>query len=102
MYSLCLRTQLAPDWSLECGNRNFYVFGVLGNDKAKNVAICLLEFRMAGLPFISLVVHEDMEALGSRDRLHLTRNAHRQYPMLNDFRERGVEDVERFAGVIAV
>ena len=92
---------IGPDWSLKCRNRTFYLFGVLNNDKAKNVAICLLEFQKARLPFISLVVHEDMEALGSRDLLYLTRNADTQYPLLNDFRQRGAEDIERFAGVTA-
>ena len=90
---------IGPDWSLQCRNRSFYVFGVLGNDKAKSVAICLLEFQKENLPFISLVVHEDMEALGSRDRLYLTRNADTQYPLLNDFRQQVVRDIERFTGV---
>ena len=90
---------IAADWSLVCRNRNFYVFGVLGNDKAKNAAICLLEFQKARLPFISLVVHEDMESLGTRERLYLTKNADTQYPVLNDFQERAVGDIERLAGV---
>ena len=42
------------DWTLVHNNRNFYVFGVLGNDKAKTVAISLLELQKARLPFISL------------------------------------------------
>ena len=90
---------ISADWSLTCRDRNFYVFGVLGNDKAKNVAICLLEFQKARLPFISLVVHEDMEGLGRRERLYLTKNSDTQYPVLNDFQERGVGDIERLAGV---
>ena len=42
------------DWTLVHNNRNFYVFGVLGNDKAKTVEISLLELQKAQLPFISL------------------------------------------------
>ena len=87
------------DWSLKHNNRRFYVFGVLGNDKAKNVAISLLEFQKAQLPFISLVVHENMENLGRREQLYLTRNADTQYPVLNDFRERGIGDIVRLAGL---
>ena len=87
------------DWTLVHNNRNFYVFGVLGNDKAKTVAISLLELQKAQLPFISLVVHEDMEDIGRKERLYLTRNADTQYPVLNDFRERAVADIERIAGV---
>ena len=76
------------DWTLRHDNRDFYVFGVRGNDKAKNVAISLLEFQKAQLQFISLVVHEDIEELGRRERLYITRNADTQYPVLRDFQEK--------------
>ena len=85
------------DWSLTHKNRAFYLFGVRGNDKAKNVAIALLEFQKADLPFISLVVHEDMEELGRRERQYLTRNADTQYPAISDFRDRVANDILRFA-----
>ena len=88
------------DWSLTHDRRKFYMFGVLGNDKAKNVTISLLEFQKARLPFISLVVHEDMEDLGKKERLLLTRNADTQYPVLNDFKEKGSQDIDRFANVL--
>lgn len=85
------------DWTLTHNRRPFYLFGVLGNDKAKNVAITLLEFQKATLPFISLVIHEDMEALGRRERQYLTRNADRQYPVLDDFKESVEADLRRLA-----
>ena len=91
---------VSVDWSLAHRGRDFYVFGVLGNEKAKNVAIALLEFEKAGLPYISLVVHEDIEDLGRRERTYLTRNADTQYPALGDFRERAVNDIGRLAGAI--
>ena len=90
---------ISVDWSLAHNNRNFYVFGVRGNDKAKNVAISLLEFQKAQLPFISLIVHEDIEDIGRKESLYLTRNADTQYPVLNDFKERGANDIYRIAGV---
>ena len=89
---------ISVDWSLTHNRRDFYLFGVLGNEKAKNVAIALLEFQKARLPFFSLVVHESMGELGSREQLYLTKNADTQYPLLADFQERGVEDIYRFAG----
>jgi hypothetical protein len=88
---------ISVDWQLTHNNRNFYVFGVGGNDKAKNVAISLLEFQKTVPPFISLIVHEDMEALGRKERLYLTRNADTQYPVLGDFKEKGTEDIRRLA-----
>lgn len=85
------------DWLLSCNNRNFFVFGVRGNDKAKVVAISLLEFQKVRLPFISVIIHEDIEDLGNKERLYLTRNADTQYPVLSDFKDRGKADIERFA-----
>lgn len=87
------------DWSLTYNNRRFYVFGVRGNNKAKNVAIALLEFQKERLPFLSLVVHESIEDLGNKERLYLTKNADTQYPVLADFIEKGAQDIRRFASV---
>ena len=89
------------DWSLTFESWNFYVFGVHSNDKAKVVALALLEFQKAQLPFISLVVHEAMEALGKKEQLFLTRNADKQYPGLADFQETSVRDIPRLVGVPA-
>lgn len=88
---------ISVDWSLTYNNRSFYLFGVASNDKAKNVAISLLEFQKADLPFISLVVHEDMEDLGTKEKLYLTKNADTQYPLLADFKERALPDIQRLA-----
>ena len=90
---------VSVDWSLAHQVRNFYVFGVRGNEKAKNVAIALLEFKKAQLLYISLVVHEDFEGLGRRERTYLTSNADIQYPALDDFRARAAGDIPRLAGV---
>lgn len=88
---------ISVDWSLTHNNRNLYLLGVHNNDKAKNAAILLLEFQKAELPFISLIVHEDMEELGRKEQLYLTRNADKQYPSLNDFRNSAVDDIRRLA-----
>ena len=75
------------DWTLTHNRRDFYLFGVLGNDKAKNVAITLLEFQKVPLPFISLVVHEDMESLGQK-----------RTPILDPQRRPAVSGFGRFQG----
>lgn len=85
------------DWSLTYHERSFYLFGIGSGDKAKNVAISLLEFQKAKLRFISLVVHEDMEELGRKERQYLTKNADTQYPTLADFREKAHSDIPRLA-----
>ena len=91
---------ISVDWQLTHHRRRFYLFGVRGNNKAKNVAIALLEFQKERLPFISLVVHEDIDDLGHRERHHLTRNADRQYPALADFEEKATADITRLAGAM--
>ncbi len=88
---------VSVDWRLKHNSRDLYVFGVLGNDKAKVVAIAMLEFEKERTPFVSLVVHEDMEGLGKKERQYLTKNAYKQYPILDDFRERAPGDIRRFA-----
>ncbi len=90
---------ISVDWTLTHNDRSLYVFGVRGDNKAKNVAISLLEFQKARLSYISLIVHENMEDLGTKESVYLTKNADRQYPILEDFREKAVDDIERIAGV---
>lgn len=92
---------LSVDWQLTHNNRQFFLFGVRGNDKAKNVTIALLEFQKAGVSFISLVVHEDIDELSRRDAWLLTANADTQYPGLSEFCERASGDILRFAGAAA-
>ncbi len=86
---------IGVDWLLTHNKKSLYVFGVRGNDRAKNVAIALLEFQMAKLSYISLVVHENMEDLGKNDRVFLTRNADNQYPALDAFVDKGAADIQR-------
>lgn len=89
----------AVDWTLSHDNRLVFLFGVRGNDKAKSVAISLLEFKLAQLRYIGIIVHEHMFDLGSREQTFLTRNADKQYPTFDDFRESGVQDFKRLTGV---
>ena len=92
---------ISVDWGLTHRNSQFYLFGVMGNDKAKSAAISLLEFQKARLNYTSLIVHEDMDDLGRREQRHLTRNADKQYPSLADFEETAENDILRFAGALA-
>jgi len=84
---------ISVDWSMTCNNRNFYLFGVHNNDKAKSATISLLELQKANLPFMSLVVHEEMEDLGGKERTYLTQNADKLYPTLDDLREQSLRDI---------
>ena len=88
---------IKADWSLKWKKHQFYLFGVLGNNKANHTAIALLEFKKAQLPFISLVAYQDMQSLGNKEIIYLTRNADKQYPRLTDFNQEGIKDIKRLA-----
>ena len=85
------------DWALSWKKRQFYLFGILGSGKAKDTTIALMECKNARLPFISLIVHEDMQSLGEKEKIYLTRNADKQYPVLEDFNQEGAKDIKRLA-----
>ena len=89
--------EVKVDWSLKYKKRQFYLFGVLGGNKAKDSAIALLELKKASVLFTSLVVHEDIESLGNKESKYLTKNADKQYPALSDFSETGAADIKRLA-----
>ena len=91
---------LSVDWSLTRGKQNLYLFGVLNNDKAKSVAIALLEMQKAGLPYLGIVVHENIAAIGSREQQYLTNNADKQYTSLSEFSDRAVADINRLTAAL--
>lgn len=86
------------DHTLVCNERDLYLFGVLNNDKAKNVTIALLELQKANLSFISMIIHENMDNIGRKERLYLTNNADTQYHSLKYFEEKAANDIHRLVG----
>jgi len=85
------------DYQLTYSGKTFYLFAVGNKDKAKNSAIALLEFHKAGLLYISMVVHEKIEALPQKDQTYLTQNADKQFLNLDDFRKNGISFIKRIA-----
>ncbi|MGD9730731.1 MAG: DUF1828 domain-containing protein [Desulfamplus sp.] len=85
------------DYSFQFSKKPFYLFGVNNKDKAKNSAIALLEFQKAKLPFISMIVHENIEELPKREQIYLTQNADKQFPTLELFEQTAVATFERMA-----
>lgn len=89
------RTDLEVDYTFDVKPRPIYLFGVRDNAKARLAAISCLEFRVAALPFRSVVVHEDFERLSKNDRTRITSAADKQFPTTEDFREKAKEFFER-------
>lgn len=88
---------LEVDYSFEFTKKPFYLFGVNNKDKAKNSAIALLEFQKAKLPYISMIVHENIQDLSKKDQVYLTQNSDKQFPTLENFQEIGASTLERLA-----
>lgn len=72
-----------------------FIFGVNENTKASKVVISCLTFQKYKIPFRSLVVHEDFEGLTAFNRNQITNAADKQYVSLDDFKNEGVEFVQR-------
>lgn len=88
---------LEVDYRLKTKTKPFFLYGVSSQDKAKTAAIALLEFQKAKIPFIGIVVHENIEDLPKKAATYLTRNADKQFPSLEDFRKSGPETLDRLA-----
>ncbi|MBI5526712.1 MAG: DUF1828 domain-containing protein [Deltaproteobacteria bacterium] len=89
------RDDLEVDFLLERNKRILYLFGVKDPTKARLITISCLEFQRKRLPFKSMVVHEDFEALPRKDRTRLTSACDKQFPSLDDFRDNALRFLER-------
>lgn len=89
------RDDLEVDYALNIGKKPIYVFGVRDVAKARLTTICCLEFQKAKLPFRSIAVHEEFEALPKKDRSRLTSAIDKQFISLEDFQENAVQYLER-------
>lgn len=89
------RDDLEVDYALDVGRKPIYVFGVKDVAKARLTTICCLEFQKAKLPFRSVAVHQEFEALPRKDRSRLTSAIDKQFISLEDFQENVVQYLER-------
>jgi hypothetical protein len=74
-----------------------FLFGAKDVTRARLAAISCLEFQRARLPFKSVVVHEDFESLGKKDRNRVTSAADKQFTSLEDFKANAVPFFQRAA-----
>lgn len=86
--------QLLVDYAI--GKQNpIFLFGVGENTKASKVVISCLSFQKQRIPFRSLIVHEDFDALSSFYRNQITNAADKQYTSLDEFQNEGLEYIDR-------
>ena len=79
------RDDLEVDWKLSLP-RQVFMFGVKDNAKARFAGLSCLQFQMTGIPFRSVIVHEDFEnGLSKKDQSRITSVADKQFTSLSDF-----------------
>lgn len=86
--------ELEVDYAIE-GHRPIYLFGVRGDAKASKTVISCLNFQKQGLPFRSVIVHEDLSGLTGFNRRQITNVADKQFYQLSDFQEQGAAYLAR-------
>ena len=86
--------ELVVDYEIP-GSKPIYLFGVNSDAKASKVVISCLTFQKQALPFRSVVVHEDLNALTGFNRRQITNVADKQFYTLDDFRDGGISYLER-------
>jgi hypothetical protein len=91
------RDDLEVDYAFQALPRPVYLFGIKDETKARLTTISCLEFQKARLPFKSIAVHEDFEALSKKDRKRVTSAADKQFVDLEDFKAHAEEYLEREA-----
>lgn len=89
------RDDLEVDYSFPVNGTSLYLFGVKDASKARLTTISCLEFIRHKLPFRSIVVHEDFDALPRKDRSRLTSACDKQFTSLDDFRSGARQFLDR-------
>lgn len=80
------RDDLDVDWRFPLSLRDIYLYGVRDGSKARLVGLTCLEFQKKGVPFRSVIIHEDFEnEMSKKDQRRLTNIADKQFASLPDF-----------------
>lgn len=92
------RDDLEVDWQFTSNGAPLFLFGVKDNARARLTAISCLEFQRSKLPFRSMVVHEDFDKIGRKDRTRLTSACDKQFISLEDFKQNAEQYLLRETG----
>lgn len=89
------RDDLEVDFRIPATQRPLFLFGVKDGAKARLVTISCLEFLRNNVPFRSVVVHENFEALSAKDRRIITNVVDKQFTDFDDFEKSGSDYIQR-------
>lgn len=90
------RSELKVDYAFQTGTKPVYLFGVVGNNRAKDAIISMLSFQHDNLPFFGVVVHDDYQALSKNTQKVIMNVADKQFYDLNSFTESKDEFITRY------
>ena len=77
------------------GREPLYLFGVKDDSKASRVVISCLSFQKRGLPFRSVIIHEDFDSLSRFNRNQITNVSDKQFTSFDEFRAEGEAYLDR-------
>jgi hypothetical protein len=89
------RDDLEVDWQFTPNGTPLYLFGVKNNAQARLATISCQAFQINNLPFRSIVVHEDFDKIGQKDKTRLTSASDKQFTSLDDFKQHAIQYLER-------
>ncbi len=83
------RDDLEVDWKFTL-RVDIFLFGVKDDSRARLAALACREFQIKGIPFRSVIVHQDFESgLTKKDQARITNVADKQFTSLADFTSNG-------------
>lgn len=91
------RDDLVVDYKLVVNKKNIFIFGILGNDKALTSVISILSFQQKRIPFSSIAVHSDYNALKQSTQKKIMNAADKQFFDLSSFCDTAINYLERTA-----
>lgn len=94
-YPLPKHEEYEVDFCINHRERPIYLFGVNNTSKARLATICCQKFISEKIKFRSLIVLEDIDAIGKKDQARLMSAADKQFPSLDDFKSHAIEYIER-------
>lgn len=98
VFPIPARDDLEVDWQFTPNGVPLFLFGVKDNARARLATISCLEFQRSKLPFRSMVVHEDFDKIGRKDKARLTSASDKQFTSLDDFRQNADQYLQRETG----
>ena len=92
------RDDLDVDWRFPAitTSKDIFLYGVRDTAKARLAVLSCQAFQVKGIPFRSLIIHEDFEtSLSKKDQSRITNIADKQFTTLDDFKQNAEQYLAR-------